>query len=635
MGKMKHRKIKYLFFIALLLIPACQFSREDFFSIATSQPDIEVTPLTDGGFDFGTVDVYGVKSQEFFIENTGTRTLELTKLYPTDPSIREFIIDTEHTVSELSPGESTFFTIHYKPIRDTSSALGMVVESNDPDEELFLFSLSGTGVYASGNPPEIVVEDSGVIVPNGGTYDFTEVYVGQAISTVFTVSNSVNAYYMLSVTDVSFVDGDIFQFMRVAPDIPANLIPGESTTFTIEFSPESDSFYQAQIEILNDDPDDNPFTFSIGGWGKIEPDLQVLHGSIPLENGYGILTFGSLYMGESHTQFITLRNGGNMPLTVSGMNIDDSNDPQNFSSSTTLPLSIAAGDSVTVPFTFTPQTTGTLTANVVITSTDPYERDYAFSLEGFGASAPAPDIRVSDTETGADVPSGSLGHDFTTVSVGTTLDVSFTVENTGTDVLQILDAYVSGDTDQFSLIGVPVPPENSIDPGGSVVLNVSYTPKSSGSHSATLYLDSNDPDGEENPYKVEIKGKGSEKDAADIQILVGGKKYESGSSYYFNSLFDPLTYGGSITRTFTLKNTGKAVLVVSDAMIVSGDGDDFFFNLPVPVTLTAGKTFEFTVTFKPTVNPFLFAQKRQTRIQIQSNDPDETPFKIDLIGYVR
>jgi hypothetical protein len=120
----------------------------------------------------------------------------------------------------------------------------------------------------------------------------------------------------------------------------------------------------------------------------------------------------------------------------------------------------------------------------------------------------------------------------------------------------------------------------------------------------------------------------------DIQILVGKKNYRNGSSYSFNSLFSPVFYGNSITHTFTLRNAGKAVLVASDVLIVSGDGDDFFFDLPVPVTLTAGETFDFTVTFKPTVNPFLFAQKRQTRIQIKSNDPDENPFKIDLIGYV-
>jgi hypothetical protein len=317
------------------------------------------------------------------------------------------------------------------------------------------------------------------------------------------------------------------------------------------------------------------------------------------------------------------------------MSINDSYNPPNFSSSATIPLSIPAWGSASVPFTFTPQTTGALVADVVITSTDPYELYYTFSLEGFGATAPAPDIRVIETEAGVEVPSGSLGYDFTTVSVGTTLDASFTVENTGTYVMEIYDAYLSGDTGQFSLSSVPVPPENSIDPGKSVVLNVSYTPRASGNHSVTLYIDSSDPDGEENPYKIEIKGKGSEKDVPDIQILVQKKKYESGSSYYFNSLFHPLSYGNSITRTFTLKNTGKAVLVVSDALIVSGHGDDFFFNLPVPITLTAGGTFDFTVTFKPTVNPFLFAQKRQTRIQIMSNDPDENPFKIDLIGYVR
>jgi hypothetical protein len=632
MGKMKH-----LFFAALLLIPACQFSREDFFSIATAQPDIEVSPLTEGGFDFGTVEVYALQSQEFRIENVGERTLELTKLYPTDPGIQEFMIETENTVATLAPGESTFFTVHYKPGNTQSATVDMVIESNDPDEELFQFSLYGVGDWGSGSPPAIIVEDSGITIPNGSPYpyDFGYVYVGQTASHTFTIRNDPYAGYMLAVTDISFLDGDVMQFGRVAPGIPAGLKPGETTTFTVEFAPESTSYYEVRIEILSDDPDDSPFTFSVGGWGKIEPDLQVLHGSIPIENDTGKLQFGSVYTGESNTKIITIRNSGNAPLTVSGMSINDSYDPPNFSLSATPPLSIPAGGSATVPFTFTPQQTGTLTANVAISSDDPQEPDYTFDLEGFGATAPAPDIRVIDSETGVEVPSGSLGHDFTTVSVGTTLSASFAVENTGTDALQMYDAYLSGDTIQFSLSGVPGMPKD-IDPGKSVVLNVSYEPRSSGSHSVMLVIDSNDPDtGEENPYKIEITGKGSEKDVPDIQIQVEGRKYESGSSYYFNSFIFPLSFGGSITRTFTLKNTGKAVLVVSEALIVSGDGYDFFFKLLVPVTLSAGETFDFPVTFKPTVNPLFITQKRQTRVQIKSNDPDENPFKIDLIGYVR
>ena len=639
------RKITYLLFATLVLIPACQFSRENFFEIASAQPDIHIIPNTTNVFDFGVVDMYDTRTQTFYIENLGLRDLSLTKLYTSDPSKKEFIIDSTYTVSTLKPGETTFFTISFKPVSVEATTVNMVIESNDPDEQLYRFSLNGEGGYSSGIPPTIIVKDSGTEITGNGTYmsQFGDVAVGQSSPPKeFTITNSTSARYKLSVTDININDSDLtphsdeIQFKKIAPDIPASLNPGQSVIFTVAFAPESNIDYptqidyQAQLEIVSDDPVNQSFIFSLIGTGILAPDICITHGlsEIPYN---GKLSFGTIQDDESIIKLINIENTGNLPLQVSGFYIDPN---PVFIVTGSFPKQVMPGGKTSMEIKFEPNLmSGLFNANIDIFSDDPDESPFTFIVEGIADPSPKPDINVLNADTGTEVPSGSLGYDYTTVSLGTALTVPFTIENTGTLDLSVSNIYVSGnDASQF---GIDATFPNTIPPNGNMVFNVTYTPTNNNVHKTTVVIDNNDPDSEENPYLFEVAGKGTDKDVPDIQIQVENKKYESGSSYYFSTFMSPIYYGNSITRTFTIKNTGKAVLLVSDVLIVSGDGEDFSFELSVPVTITAGGTVDFNVTFKPTVNPFLFAQKRSVRLQIKGNDPDENPFKIDLIGYVR
>jgi hypothetical protein len=71
--------------------------------------------------------VYGIAKQTFHIENEGARTLKIEKLYPSSTDIKEFVIDTTYTMSNLEPGETTTFDIYFKPSSDLPAGIDTMI----------------------------------------------------------------------------------------------------------------------------------------------------------------------------------------------------------------------------------------------------------------------------------------------------------------------------------------------------------------------------------------------------------------------------------------------------------------------------------------------------------------------------
>ena len=90
-----------------------------------------------------------------------------------------------------------------------------------------------------------------------------------------------------------------------------------------------------------------------------------------------------------------------------------------------------------------------------------------------------------------------------------------------------------------------------------------------------------------------------------------------------------INFGGvrASTKTFILKNTGAGDLY---NLLITGDGvniNQFSFTQPSANDLAGGGSTSFTVTFNPTISGPVVAA-----LHIASNDPDESPFDIQLIG---
>ena len=85
--------------------------------------------------------------------------------------------------------------------------------------------------------------------------------------------------------------------------------------------------------------------------------------------------------------------------------------------------------------------------------------------------------------------------------------------------------------------------------------------------------------------------------------------------------------GASITKTFTIRNTGTLNLT---SLAISSAGvnvADFSITTPGATTLAPGGSTTFDVTFNASTPGV-----KTAALHITSNDPDESPFDINLIG---
>lgn len=85
--------------------------------------------------------------------------------------------------------------------------------------------------------------------------------------------------------------------------------------------------------------------------------------------------------------------------------------------------------------------------------------------------------------------------------------------------------------------------------------------------------------------------------------------------------------GNGKSKTFTIKNTGKAKLTGLSIKKSGPNKGDFDVSDPVKNSLAKGASTTFKVTFKPSAKG-----TRNAAIAIASNDPDEDPFNIKLSG---
>jgi len=143
--------------------------------------------------------VYDVSKQTFYIENKGARTLKIEKLYTSSSDMKEFVIDTTYTTSNIEPGEGTTFDVYFKPSSDIPSRDDLLIESNDPDEGIYQINISGSGRWGSGNPPMIIVmQGPSPVSLSFVAHDFGPVNVGSSTFIDFTIMNDLQTKFFIA-----------------------------------------------------------------------------------------------------------------------------------------------------------------------------------------------------------------------------------------------------------------------------------------------------------------------------------------------------------------------------------------------------------------------------------------------------
>ncbi len=573
-----------------------------------------VTAIVDGGsHNFGNQVLSSNTDVVFTIENSGTGNLTFTTpITIGGANADQFSIQAQPT-SPLAGSGSTTFTVRFTPTSTGAKTATISIANNDSNENPYDLTITGTGTA-----PEMDLKQGVTAIADGGSHGFGSQTVSSNTDVVFTIENSGTANLTFT-TPITIGGANADQFSIQAQ--PTSPVAGSgSTTFTVRFTPTSTGAKTATISIANNDSNENPYDLTITGTGTA-PEMDLKQGVTAITDG-GSYDFSSHLLSTNTDTVFTIENSGNAnltfttPITIGGTNADQ------FSIQAQPTSPVAGSGSTTFTVRFTPTSTGAKTATISITNNDSNENPYDLTITGTGT---APEMALKQ---GATAIADGGSYDYTAQVINSNTDIVFTIENTGTGSLTLTTPITIGGTnaDQFSFQGQPTTP---VAASGSTTFTLRFTPTSTGLKTATISITNSDSD--EDPYDLTITGTGT---APDMQVEGNGNVINDGD--VSPSLTDHSDFGntditgGTVVRTFTIRNTGTADLTMNGTpkvQVIGIHAADFTVTLQPTSPVAASGTTTFQVSFDPSDMGV-----RNAAISIINNDADEDPYNFNIQG---
>ncbi|MGA9542856.1 MAG: choice-of-anchor D domain-containing protein [Candidatus Sulfotelmatobacter sp.] len=340
-------------------------------------------------------------------------------------------------------------------------------------------------------------------------------------------------------------------FSTTGLNLPLTLIPGQSTTFSVVFAPQSAGSASGTLA-LTDNGSDSTLSVALSGTAVAAGSLSATPTSF---------SFGSLQVGTNQTQTETLKNIGGDSLTISQATVSGAG----FSyTGLSLPLTLAANQSTTFGVVFAPTAAGASTGSISLT---------------IGGSSTTIDIALSGTGVApATLTATPASLTFTNISVGQNQAQTETVKNVGGENATVSQVTVAGTG--FSISGMSAP--MTLFPGQSASFTVTFAPESAGSFPGSVAIDSN----ASNPtLSISLTGSAVAQSAGTLAV----------SSVNVGSV----VVGTSGTQTGTLSASGASVSVSSVSLSGTNPSEFSISGLTFPVTVTTTQPVTFTVKFTP------------------------------------
>ena len=264
----------------------------------------------------------------------------------------------------------------------------------------------------------------------------------------------------------------------------------------------------------------------------------------------GNLAFGSVTIGSSPQNALTIYNNGNSTMTVSSISC-----PSGFSVNWS--GTIVAGGSQPVTVTFSPTSAISYGGTATVYS-DMTSGVNTIAASGTGTTTPTRIISLN----------GNLA--FGNVTVNSSAQSTLTINNTGNSTMTVSSiSYPSGFSGNWS---------GAIPAGNSQNVTVTFSPISATSYGGTVTVNS-DMNGGVNT--ISASGTGT---VLPTPIL----------SLSGNLTFGNVTVGTSTQNTLTISNIGNSTMTVSNINYPSGFGGNW------SGAISAGNSQNVTVTFSPT-----------------------------------
>jgi len=313
----------------------------------------------------------------------------------------------------------------------------------------------------------------GQVTVSPTSINFGTLQTGTSSSQPLTLSNSSRSTVTVSLASVTGAG-----FSLNGPALPLTLISGQSATFGITFAPLSGGAVSGLVSVAisstslrhsgkHSSASLSSTQVTLSGTGSVTSPKVATPGILTANPV--ALNFSGVQVGNSQSSFAALTNAGGSTVTIAQATTTGTGFA---ATGLNLPLTLAAGQSITFSVTFAPLSSGAASGSVNVAS-DAATPTLAIPLAGTG-TAPG-QLAVTPVAT-----------NFGNVTVGTSKTQSGTLTATGSTV----SLSSVGVTDsEFSLRGIAVP--LTLAAGQSVPFTLTFTPRSSGVAAATVSFASN------------------------------------------------------------------------------------------------------------------------------------------------
>jgi hypothetical protein len=464
-----------------------------------------------------------------------------------------------------------------------------------------------------GNTNTIVSGDNTPSYADYTKFGSAEISVGTA-SRTFTIENTGSL--ALTVGNIT-ISGTHASCFSVTSKPSSSVAASGSTTFTITYTPSAVSDQTAEVTIVDDDADENPYSFTISGYGFTRKNL-VVSGSTYPEDANGTYIYQGIMNEFQYWKHKTLDyylvNYSQLENASHTWAIDN-----NFLTTDGYPFYCPSEANMPTGLTwsllsFTP--TGSSTSKdgagtIVITEETAVPE---INIKGAGYS-------IND---GSTTPIFYNNTSFGTLDISSGSRVrSFTIENLGTAALNLSGSspfvtITGSDASSFSVTAIP---SNSIAASASTSFEVTFKPTTEGSKTAVITIQNNDND--EGSYDFTIQGNGivpknivvsnitSPSDANGTYIYQGLSsefqywKSSNGNYYIYNyrkvSNYNPVWFIGTnilddATYIFKSINSGESVSPVGITSwgVSSGNTGNPVITYAEPEIKITGNNLEIT-----------------------------------------
>jgi Abnormal spindle-like microcephaly-assoc'd, ASPM-SPD-2-Hydin len=531
MGHLPARLKALLVVLALTTLVGCQGFSSGKTNIKTQDPG--VLSAAPPSVAFGNVLLGTTQSQSVSLANTGGSSLTVSQMTVTGTGFSTNGLVLPMT---LAAGQGVSFNVVFGP-QSAGDVTGNLAFTNDASSTPLNVALTATGVSTGGG--------GGGITESPTSFSFGSVQDGTSQSQNETLTNGSSQSFTISQATFSGTG-----YSTTGLTLPLTLAPNQSVTFAVVFTPTTAG------------PDNGLLALTISG-SATAIDFSLSGIGVPvatLSPSPASLTFTSIQVGQNQAQTETVQNTGGENATISQVKATGTG----FSiSGITTPLTLTPGQSTSFSVTYAPQTAGSASGSVTITS---------------NASNPSLSVALSGTAVAAGTLTGNpTSFSFGNVQDGTSQSQTETLKNTGGTSLTVTQATISGAG--FSYTGLTLP--LTLTANQSTTFSVVFAPTTAGAVTGTLALTAS---GSTTPLNLALSGTG-----VTLATLTANPT---------SLTFTNVTVGQTLSQTETVKNTGGENATISQ---VKASGTGFSVSgITTPVTLTPGQSTSFSVTFAPT-----------------------------------